>query len=57
MELKQCLFFKLEEIYLIGKSPLSTGEKELTQGLKTKNELSLENPHLNIPTLESPGVL
>lgn len=50
-------FFHLEEIHLIGKSPLSTGEKELTRGLKTKNELSLENPHLNISTHELLGVL
>lgn len=50
-------FFKLEEIYVIRKSPLGTEEKGLTPRLKTKNELSLENSHLNVSTLESLGVL
>lgn len=42
---------------MIGKSPLNTEEKGLTPGLKTKHELSLGNPHLNISTPESPAVL
>ena len=45
-------FFNLKEIQVIRKSPRSTEEKGLTPGLKTKNELLVENPHLNISTLE-----